>query len=744
MAQAKQSQQHAEAIDAINQKYQKEIKKNQEHIDLAKKVISTQQPKIKKLEAELKQMKDAQATILAKVQSQQQKARLQLQEKTNLLVTQAELNKQEQKRLQKEINNQKNIANSAAKSAKNMFAKLQSMQQKQEHLKKQHASEMQKLSQELAKRSDIEDKLKSLQQQLEENLRLYNFQQQQYKKTLKEQEERYKHALAKKDKEHAQILHNAKEATENAVKEKYAQATKKIIANNVSIAKKHNKQIENLSKQIETLQAQVSKERIDHQKALDVDRSRYQQQLEKERKRSKKILAAQAKQTGQHAEAIQQYQQEIKELNIKHKKDLESKSNEQNLKFTQWKNRIVELENQLVEFEQTKSKLVEKEKIIQQQADVLKQLELSRAEVKRLQNIEKEQQKQIESLKNKETKFRNIKTKLGQKHNEEELAKSLGMQLKSKREPFEMEWEAHEQEPNYNRLMAESEKYKELNSKVKDLERRLKESQKKLAKYERDKTADYKMIHTDVLKEPQVQRFERAPNIAMGQDFTTRAVKSQKKKQSRISDGEAMVFGNVTDNSIVFKAVHDHVKKNRPKDSKKYGGIIEGIKSYFEESVGNEEDVKELNKTIYKKIETAQKDQVLNNIPPKEIDSHNMEYVSDKKGSLKQTIKDNGEIIFKADKKFSGIVSVERRDKRGKLISNQKDIIEFENGKVVAVILASSGISRIEEKCLEDFKEEATQDVGMRVFPEYKKSIAPSHIKNKPSNLQYPSGSREI
>jgi|GEM_PF-3805538 len=64
-------------------------------------------------------------------------------------------------------------------------------------------------------------------------------------------------------------------------------------------------------------------------------------------------------------------------------------------------------------------------------------------------------------------------------------------------------------------------------------------------------------------------------------------------------------------------------------------------------------------------------------------------------GALTQKDAGNGMFKFSPENNFTGVLTVERRDKQGNLLPHSKDIIEYKDGKPVAVIPGPEGESRV-------------------------------------------------
>ena len=64
-------------------------------------------------------------------------------------------------------------------------------------------------------------------------------------------------------------------------------------------------------------------------------------------------------------------------------------------------------------------------------------------------------------------------------------------------------------------------------------------------------------------------------------------------------------------------------------------------------------------------------------------------------GKLNQKERSDGKFEFAPEANFSGILRVERKDKDGNLLKDQADIIEYKDGKPIAVIPAQQGETRI-------------------------------------------------
>ena len=152
----------------------------------------------------------------------------------------------------------------------------------------------------------------------------------------------------------------------------------------------------------------------------------------------------------------------------------------------------------------------------------------------------------------------------------------------------------------------------------------------------------------------------------------------------------AEVFrNNSKGDTIVFETMCNYAKsKNETK-------LETSLNKYFFGISEERGDIRKLNEKVQKAVKRAIKDDVLENVRLKKIENKLKYRDNDAGTSLIQTINAEGKVIFKPEGEFSGVVSVERRDNDGNLISTAKDVIEFKNGEPIAISVASTGNSRI-------------------------------------------------
>ena len=115
----------------------------------------------------------------------------------------------------------------------------------------------------------------------------------------------------------------------------------------------------------------------------------------------------------------------------------------------------------------------------------------------------------------------------------------------------------------------------------------------------------------------------------------------------------------------------------------------------------------------------------LHNLPPMRSDKYT-EYKTEDGGSLKQTIK-NDVVDFKPEGEFSGIVRIQRRGANGKLDKNNVDIIEYHEGKVVGVVGALEGTSRVD---LNEYVRQMRGNNGITVYNQRPTGIDVAHKSN--------------
>ena len=198
-----------------------------------------------------------------------------------------------------------------------------------------------------------------------------------------------------------------------------------------------------------------------------------------------------------------------------------------------------------------------------------------------------------------------------------------------------------------------------------------------------------------------------------------------------------MVLGNTTDNTIVFKTMREYCAKST-ETLQFTSTLATNLIGYFLDTYNTKTEQQQVNTEVQTAVEKAIIANVLENIPPEKTSTDEVKYTH-KTGQLIQRETDNGKIIFEAQGKFSGVVTVERVDDNGNLIPTEKDVIEFENGKAIAVSTASKGRSRINMGNLSIFKKEAAQLVSTKINPlktEISKSSVPHKTRSTPKALR--------
>jgi hypothetical protein len=134
-----------------------------------------------------------------------------------------------------------------------------------------------------------------------------------------------------------------------------------------------------------------------------------------------------------------------------------------------------------------------------------------------------------------------------------------------------------------------------------------------------------------------------------------------------VQDTSVVVCANLkTEESIVSDTMHDYSGENT-----------------------------ELNSAVNKAIETSSKNGALQKLEPMPGDNANTTIYEHGGTRLTQIEGSDGKISFKPDKSFTGIVTVQRKDKDGKLLADQKDVIEYKDGKPIAVCMATKGTCRV-------------------------------------------------
>ena len=118
---------------------------------------------------------------------------------------------------------------------------------------------------------------------------------------------------------------------------------------------------------------------------------------------------------------------------------------------------------------------------------------------------------------------------------------------------------------------------------------------------------------------------------------------------------------------------------------------------------------KEVNKVIEEKIE----DKTLTNLSPSSQANGETSTYEHKEASLTQTGNDKDGYEFNTQGNFSGILRVQRRMDNGELSEDNVDVVEYKNGKPIAVSMAKEGKGRIANIGL--IKREVERNAGIYV-----------------------------
>lgn len=129
---------------------------------------------------------------------------------------------------------------------------------------------------------------------------------------------------------------------------------------------------------------------------------------------------------------------------------------------------------------------------------------------------------------------------------------------------------------------------------------------------------------------------------------------------------------------------------------------------YADPPLNNESSVShELHKAVKAAIEKSN----LENLAPNYKASGEVVYKTSAGPSITKTTTKNGKYKFRADGNFSGIITVKRKIDGVTYQGGDEDIIEFKDGKVVAIKCGTEGESKIDTACLKDYREQAQKNL---------------------------------
>jgi len=224
------------------------------------------------------------------------------------------------------------------------------------------------------------------------------------------------------------------------------------------------------------------------------------------------------------------------------------------------------------------------------------------------------------------------------------------------------------------------------------------------------------------------------------------SLKQTKKKLRDIGDWkkqQVTVFGNASTDTIVLETMRKFTENKRSKHEYSFSGDYD---TFIDELLDTEqlkkktEVSKELNAKINSAVKKALDEKKLKDIKPQK-EGNRSEY-KHSTGTLTQRKTKEGKFIFTPGDGFSGVVRVPRLI-NGKPDANQVDIVEYEDGKAIAVSKASEGTCRIAGiGALEKEIRRSTKEVDPGI------TVAGSHTpSNTPINSHPPrqgQGKRQI
>jgi hypothetical protein len=173
-----------------------------------------------------------------------------------------------------------------------------------------------------------------------------------------------------------------------------------------------------------------------------------------------------------------------------------------------------------------------------------------------------------------------------------------------------------------------------------------------------------------------------------------------------------MVFGNEGKSTIVLSTIREFAKSQSIDTEKE-----DEFAKLFETEKGKSfnKHAEAINKEVNKAIDDKIEDKTLTNLSPSQPDAKTTTY-NHKKSSLTQTGNDEDGYKFNTKGDFSGVLRVQRIMENGELSEDNVDVVEYENGKPIAVSMAKEGKCRIADIGL--IEREVGRNAGISVSTE--------------------------
>ena len=206
-------------------------------------------------------------------------------------------------------------------------------------------------------------------------------------------------------------------------------------------------------------------------------------------------------------------------------------------------------------------------------------------------------------------------------------------------------------------------------------------------------------------------------------------------KQKSLEDLQAsgrsvMISGNEGENTIVLSTIREFAK-SQSIDTEKEEDFAKLFNTEKESFVNKHAEAinKEVNKVIEEKIE----DKTLTNLSPSSQANGETSTYEHKEASLTQTGNDKDGYEFNTQGNFSGILRVQRRMDNGELSEDNVDVVEYKNGKPIAVSLAKEGKGRIAN--IGPIKREVERNAGIYVSTKKQTDTQEMSLSFKPSSV---------
>ena len=189
--------------------------------------------------------------------------------------------------------------------------------------------------------------------------------------------------------------------------------------------------------------------------------------------------------------------------------------------------------------------------------------------------------------------------------------------------------------------------------------------------------------------------------------------KKRSLKDLQASGRSVMVFGNEGKSTIVLSTIREFAQSQSIDTEKE-----EEFAKLFKTEKGKpfNQHAEAINKEVNRAIDEKIKDNTLTNLSPsKQPDAETTTY-KHKKSSLTQTGNDKDGYKFNTKGDFSGVLRVQRIMDNGELSEDNVDVVEYENGKPIAVSMAKEGNCRITDIGL--IEREVGRNAGISVSTE--------------------------